>query len=94
MQKSWTNGNQTMNLSPKMISKYGLAFVLIANCLLFPGCKKNTVTADPVVEPPKLTGILSTLQLAHPRLLLTDARLQELKTMSITDDRLKNMRQM
>jgi len=71
------------------MSKCILAFVLIANCLLFTGCKKNTATADPVIELPKLTGILSTLQLAHPRLLLTDARLQELKTMSATDDRLK-----
>ena len=78
-----------MNISPQVMSKCILAFVLIANCLLFTGCKKNTATADPVIELPKLTGILSTLQLAHPRLLLTDARLQELKTMSATDDRLK-----
>ena len=78
-----------MNLSPKIISRYGLAFVLIASSLLFTGCKKNAATADPVIEPPKLTGILSTLQLAHPRLLLTDARLQELKTLSLTEDRLK-----
>ncbi len=78
-----------MNISPKIMSKYILAFMLMANCLLFTGCKKNTATADPVIELPKLTGILSTLQLAHPRLLLTDARLQELKTMSATDDRLK-----
>jgi len=37
----------------------------------------------------KLTGILTTLQKEHPRLLLTDARLQELKTLSNTDARLK-----
>lgn len=78
-----------MNLSSRMISKYGLAFVLIAHCLLFAACKKDTATPDPVVELPKLTGILSTLQVAHPRLLLSDARLQELKTLSLTEDRLK-----
>ena len=56
--------------------------------LISASCKKP---ADPVVSEPevKLTGILSTLQKVHPRLLLTDARLQELKTLSLTDARLK-----
>ena len=46
---------------------------------------------EPTVPEPeiKLTGILTALQKEHPRLLLTDARLQELKTLSNTDARLK-----
>jgi hypothetical protein len=50
-------------------------------------CKK---TEQPVPEPEiKLTGILTTLQKEHPRMLLTDTRLQELKTLSNTDAKLK-----
>jgi hypothetical protein len=56
--------------------------------LILASCNKSS---DPVAAEPevKLTGILSSLQKAHPRLLLTDARLQELKTLSLTDARLK-----
>jgi len=78
-----------LNFPVKMLPRYCLLLLLILQGSLFAGCKKNPATADPVVELPKLTGSLSTLQVAHPRLLLTDARLQELKTMSTTDDRLK-----
>ena len=56
--------------------------------LVLPSCEKTE--AKPVPEPEiELTGILKTLQKEHPRLLLTDARLQELKTMSNTDAKLK-----
>lgn len=65
-----------------------LLFVVPACC----SCKKNEA-ADPVVTPPKteikLTGVLTTLQKGHPRLLLTDQRLQELKSQSFSDTRLK-----
>jgi len=60
----------------------------VFNCLIFNACrKKNSEVVPP--EAPKLTGILSTLKMEHPRLLLTDARLQELKALSLTDTRLK-----
>jgi len=65
-----------------------LAFFLFSGVTLS-GCKKNPVEDVTPIEPPKLTGILSTLKLAHPRLLLTDSRLQELKTLSISDARLQ-----
>lgn len=56
--------------------------------LVLPSCEKTG--AQPVPEPEiELTGILKTLQKEHPRLLLTDARLQELKTLSNTDVKLK-----
>lgn len=67
--------------------------IVVIALLLFPfsvlpSCEK---TGDqPVPEPEiELTGILKTLQKEHPRLLLTDARLQELKTLSNTDAKLK-----
>ncbi len=50
--------------------------------------KKSASEPDIVVPEIKLTGILSSLQKAHPRLLLTDARLEELKTLSKTDTKL------
>ena len=78
-----------MKIILKFLSNSCFAVVWLVVLLVVTGCQKNAATADPVVELPKLTGILSTLQMAHPRLLLTDARLQELKTMSATDDRLK-----
>jgi len=53
------------------------------------GCRKNPIVEVSPVELPKLFGILSTLKIEHPRLLLTDVRLQELKTLSNTDTRLK-----
>jgi hypothetical protein len=73
----------------KIFSANYLSLFLISISLLGAGCQKSTSTADPVVEVPKLTGILSTLQMSHPRLLLTDKRLQELKTLSLTDTRLQ-----
>jgi hypothetical protein len=58
----------------------------------FSSCKK-TVTEDTTGSLPtaevQLTGILTTLQKPHPRLLLTDTRLQELKSLSLSDTRLK-----
>lgn len=66
-----------------------LVLFLILQIVSLASCKKATIT-DQTNEPKiKLTGILSTLQMEHPRLLLTDARLQELKTLSVTDTRLK-----
>jgi hypothetical protein len=62
--------------------------LLLFQISVLPSCEK---TGDqPVPEPEiELTGILKTLQKEHPRLLLTDARLQELKTLSNTDAKLK-----
>ena len=51
-------------------------------------CEKTEPQPQPEPEI-VLTGILKTLQKEHPRLLLTETRLQELKTLSNTDTRLK-----
>jgi hypothetical protein len=52
-------------------------------------CKESPSVEPEGEKPVELTGILKTLKIGHPRLLLTDARLQELKTLSLTDARLK-----
>jgi hypothetical protein len=52
-------------------------------------CSKNELPAPIPGTEVKLTGILTTLKKEHPRLLLTDTRLQELKTMSISDSKLR-----
>ncbi len=52
-------------------------------------CEKKEKIAPEKVPEIKLTGILSTMQREHPRLLLTDVRLAELKTLSNTDIKLK-----
>ena len=67
-------------------------FILFPLSLSLSACKKSDSPSvvDPGTPPVvKLTGILTTLQLSHPRLLLTDARLQELKSLSFADARLK-----
>jgi len=66
---------------------YFFLTIILFQSFLLQGCKKKN---DPVViiQQPKLTGILSTLQMSHPRLLLTDTRLQELRTLSNTDTKL------
>ncbi|HCY41580.1 MAG TPA: heparinase [Prolixibacteraceae bacterium] len=64
-----------------------IAFLFIQLSVLH-SCEKTEAQAVPEPEI-ELTGILKTLQKEHPRLLLTDARLQELKTMSNTDAKLK-----
>jgi len=51
-------------------------------------CEKTESQPQPEPEI-VLTGILKTLQKEHPRLMLTETRLQELKTLSNTDARLK-----
>jgi len=67
-------------------------FILFPLSVSLSACKKS---GSPIVDdqgtPPtvKLTGILTTLKLSHPRLLLTDARLQELKSLSFSDSKLK-----
>jgi hypothetical protein len=63
--------------------------LLFFHCFAITSCKKNTVSDAPPVNVPKLTGILSTLMMEHPRLLLTESRLKGLKTLSLTDTRLK-----
>lgn len=64
------------------------AISLILLISFLSSCKKTEAQQQP--EPQiQLTGILKTLRAEHPRLLLTDARLQELKTMAATDPRLK-----
>ncbi len=64
-----------------------LSLVLLIQVSVFSSCKKDEgPKPKPEIE---LTGILKTLQKKHPRLLLTDARLQELKALSNSDARLK-----
>ncbi|MBC8004522.1 MAG: heparinase II/III family protein [Verrucomicrobia bacterium] len=61
-------------------------FILLLSTLSF--CQKSE--AQPEVEPElELTGILKTLHKDHPRLLLTNVRLQELKILSSKDPKLK-----
>ncbi len=78
----------------KIPSRFYILFILIALFSIQSSCKKSDTSAevDPPVKPPveiKLTGILTTLQKAHPRLLLSDTRLQELKSLSFSDTKLK-----
>lgn len=61
---------------------------LIFQLSAFSSCEKTETQPQPEPEV-VLTGILKTLQKEHPRLLLTETRLQELKTLSNTDTRLK-----
>jgi len=64
-----------------------LIIIIVLQSASLGSCKKKeTVTEVPEI---KFTGVLSTLQKEHPRLLLTDVRLQELKTLSNSDTRLK-----
>jgi hypothetical protein len=58
--------------------------VLLLIAVLLASCSKKEEQPVPVPEP-ELTGIVKTLRKEHPRLLLTDTRLQELKTLSNTD---------
>ena len=62
-----------------------LLFFLVT---ILSSCRKQgsqETTSPPVLN---LPGVLSTLKVAHPRLLLTDARLDELKNLSKTDAKL------
>ncbi|NJO68275.1 MAG: hypothetical protein HC830_02475 [Bacteroidetes bacterium] len=52
------------------------------------GCDKKDADTEPA-PPMVFTGILKNIQTAHPRLLLSKERLDELKTLSLTDSRLK-----
>jgi hypothetical protein len=68
-----------MNISNKFLV---IAFVFS----LLTACKKNE-TSNPV-QSMEFRGILKNLKPEHPRLLLTDERLKELKTLSQTDNQL------
>jgi hypothetical protein len=70
-------------------STFCLLGLIVSNCMIFTACGKKVSDEVIPADAPKLTGILSTLKIEHPRLLLTDARLQELKTLSLSDTRLK-----
>jgi len=65
-----------------------LVAFLIFQFSAFSSCEKTEPQPQPEPEI-VLTGILKTLQKEHPRLLLTETRLQELKTLSNTDAKLK-----
>lgn len=65
-----------------------LVAFLIFQFSAFSSCEKTETQPQPEPEI-VLTGILKTLQKEHPRLLLTEIRLQELKTLSNTDAKLK-----
>ncbi len=65
-----------------------LVAFLIFQFSAFCSCEKTETQPQPEPEI-VLTGILKTLQKEHPRLLLTETRLQELKALSNTDIRLK-----
>ena len=72
----------------KLFNPILLIAFLIFQLSAFSSCEK--AESQPQPEPEiVLTGILKTLQKEHPRLLLTETRLQELKTLSNTDARLK-----
>ena len=49
-----------MKIILKFLSNSCFAVVWLVVLLVVTGCQKNAATADPVVELPKLTGILST----------------------------------
>jgi hypothetical protein len=73
----------------RYISIFSIFVLLALHVAGLSSCKKSS-SAAPIPTPEvKLEGILATLQKAHPRLLLTYARLQELKTLSNTDAKLK-----
>jgi hypothetical protein len=61
-----------------------LILILIADCQI--ACKKEVT----IIPAPKIDykGILTNLKSEHPRLLLTDSRLQELRELSKTDNQL------
>lgn len=72
-----------------MYLKKFIAFsILLFIISTFYACKNSSGKETSVPDLP-LPGILSTLQRAHPRLLLTDARLDELKNLSVNDLKLK-----
>jgi hypothetical protein len=67
-----------------------IIFILLFGLLQLSALSSCKKPEQPVLEPEiKLTDILTTLQKEHPRMLLTDTRLQELKTLSNTDAKLK-----
>lgn len=72
----------------KRINERFLLLFFIFQLTIFSSCKKSEAQLLPVTQV-ELTGIVKTLQKEHPRLLLTDTRLQELKTLSTSDNRLK-----
>ena len=85
------------SLSARATTSSAYFFSLISERLkLFNSCNResdsNSLGWDccrVLKTPVNLTGKLSTLQQSHPRLLLTDARLQELKSLSFSDTKLK-----
>ena len=72
----------------KHLNQFILVIFLIFQFSALSSCEKTETQPQPEPEI-VLTGILKTLQKEHPRLLLTETRLQELKTLSNTDARLK-----
>ena len=80
-------------MSKKYYSLLTLLHLLVLTLLIMPvvSCQKSdSADMDPEEEKtPELTGILVTLKKEHPRLLLTEERLQELKALSNTDPTLK-----
>ena len=73
----------------KQMNKLLLFSLFIFHFSFLSSCSKKNTT-EPAPPPAiKLTGILTSLQQAHPRLLLTDTRLQELKSLSFSDTKLK-----
>lgn len=73
-----------MRFSGKII----LLLLIVFHCSTLSSCSKKSDSEPETVTEIKLVGILSTLQKSHPRLLLTDARIEELKTLSKTDSKL------
>ena len=75
----------------KHLSQFILVIFLIFQFSALSSCEKTEPQPQPEPEI-VLTGILKTLQKEHPRLLLTETRLQELKTLSNTDTKLEKIR--
>jgi hypothetical protein len=72
----------------KHLSQFILVIFLIFQFSALSSCEKTEPQPQPEPEI-VLTGILKTLQKEHPRLLLTETHLQELKTLSNNDAKLK-----
>ena len=73
----------------KKLNQFILIFFLVFQLSTLASCEKSEKIAPAKVPEIELTGILTTMQREHPRLLLTDVRLAELKTLSNTDIKLK-----
>jgi hypothetical protein len=81
-----------MVINMKKVNQLLLIFFLIFQPSSLASSEKTRKSAPAKVPEIKVTGILSIVQREHPRLLLTDVWLAELKTLSTTNQILLNIR--